>query len=374
MHILSLITSFTTGGAEMLVTNLSGAFVESGHTSTVAALCDAGHLGNCPNIDAKLREKVRSSGGEARSLGLSRRRGIFAGARALRRLLAETRPDVIHAHSARVLPMLWLARPDAPVVLTHHNTRFSFPTPLFGLFDRIVRGYVAISRECADLIAPHVRRPISVIANAAGQGFRAAGLRTAPGGEANILSVGALSAQKDYETLVRAAAPLRRKLANTGRSARIRIAGGGDMLASLRSLVASEGVRDMVELLGARDDIPALLAEADLFVNCSLYEGFPIAIIEAMNAALPIVATDVAGNRALVRDGYNGLLRPHRDPEALATAIDAILSDADGYAAMSSASLTESEQYSIDRSAREHLQCYVHACGSPSLGRLPANA
>lgn len=374
MHILSIITSFTTGGAETLVTNLSEGFVKAGHRSTVVALCDAEHFGNCVDMERDFRARVTAAGGEPDTLGLSGRRSIFAGALALRRMLAQTQPDIIHAHTARVLPMLWLARPGVPVILTHHNTRFSFSPRLFRLFDRIVHGYIAISRECAALMAPHIRKPMSIIANAAGRGFKMTNPRTGPAMDATILSVGALSDQKDYPTLVRAAAPLRRRLAERGRRAHIRIAGGGESMPALQALVAEEGVGDMVELLGPRGDIPALLAEADLFVNCSLYEGLPIAIIEAMSAALPVVATDVGGNRELIHDGYNGLLIAAQDPEALAAAIDTALADAETYFNMSRAALAESGKYTIDRCVREHIQIYSNACHAPAARGLPARA
>lgn len=74
MHILSIITSFTAGGAEVLVSNLSGAFVGAGHRSTVVALSSAAAIGNDADTEQAQRAKIAAEGGNARLLGISDRR------------------------------------------------------------------------------------------------------------------------------------------------------------------------------------------------------------------------------------------------------------------------------------------------------------
>ncbi|MDB5713865.1 MAG: hypothetical protein JWO15_1262 [Sphingomonadales bacterium] len=358
MHICSILTSFTAGGAETIVANLSDAFVAQGARSTVVALSDASQVGNSPRLEQAIMGRIAWDGGSAESLSLAQRRNIVTGGMALRKFLRRTRPDIIHCHTAQALPMLWLIRPGVPVLFTHHNSRLSFPPLLFTLFDRVVSGYVAISGGCADLLLRHVRRPVTTIYNAAGKGFDVAMPRSAPQGQATVLSVGAISAQKDYPTLIRAAALLRRRQEALKHQLRIQIAGGGAGIAELRALAQAEGVSDMIDFLGARDDVPHLLAAADLFVNCSIYEGLPVAIIEAMKAALPVVATDVAGNNELVRNGANGTLVRSQDPAALADAIIAMLEDGPTYESMSRAARAASVQYSMSACAAAHLTLY----------------
>lgn len=358
MHICSILTSFTAGGAETIVANLSDAFVEAGAGSTVLTLSHAHQVGNCPDMERAIIERIDDGGGMASSLGLARRRNIIAGALALRKFLRSAQPDIIHSHTAQALPMLWLARPGVPVFLTHHNSRLSFPPVLFTLFDRIVSGYVAISNGCADVLRPYVRQPVTTIYNAAGKEFDVARPRSAPEGEAVIICVGAISAQKDYPTLIRAAAILRERWDMGRCQLHIRVAGGGTGINELREQAKAQGVGDMVEFLGARSDVPNLLAGADLFVNCSVYEGLPVAIIEAMKAALPVVATDVAGNHELVRHHETGALVPRQDAEALAHAIAGILADGTTYVAMSRAARTASAQYSLSVSVADHLALY----------------
>ncbi len=91
--------------------------------------------------------------------------------------------------------------------------------------------------------------------------------------------------------------------------------------------------------LGERDDVPALLGAADLFVLSSVSEGMPISILEAMASRLPVVATDVGGVRELVADGQTGLVVPHSRPDRLAAALGRLADDEALRQAMGSAGL-----------------------------------
>ncbi|WP_313804074.1 glycosyltransferase family 4 protein [Sphingobium sp.] len=354
MRICSIITSFTSGGAEMLVCNLAEAFAAAGHGATVIALSDAAQVGNAPDTEQAMTARLRQGGAKALSLGLANRNNWLSGARALRRALRSIRPDVIHAHSARALFPLALASPGVPIVLTHHNSRLSFPPAAFVLFNRIVDGYVAISDQCEALLRNHAQRPVRMILNAASTRFLAGQPRSAVARDPMILAVGTVSEQKDYPTLLRAARPLTDALAARGRAARLCIAGGGPQFDQLRTLAANAPV----ELLGARHDVDALMRQADLFVNCSLWEGFPIAMIEAAMSGLPIVATAVAGNREMVTPGINGRLVPPSDPAALAQAIVETLSDDAHYAMLSQGALRAARRFSIESCAAAHLSLY----------------
>src|SRR3546814_4420960 len=103
------------------------------------------------------------------------------------------------------------------------------------------------------------------------------------------------------------------------------------------------------------------MRESDLMVNSSLFEGLPIALIEAAMSALPVVATDVGGSGEIVAPDVNGLLVPPGDPKALARAILAILRDEDRYAAMSKASAERSRAFSLESCARAHMKLYARS-------------
>ena len=105
------------------------------------------------------------------------------------------------------------------------------------------------------------------------------------------------------------------------------IGGRGHLDADLEALSRDRGLASRLHLLGLRSDVPAVLAAADLFVQPSLSEGLPLALLEAMQASLPIVATDVGEVPVALGFGEAGLLVPPGSPGALAAAIDSLLND-----------------------------------------------
>jgi glycosyltransferase involved in cell wall biosynthesis len=107
---------------------------------------------------------------------------------------------------------------------------------------------------------------------------------------------------------------------------RVYIVGDGPLRASLATTIRDRGL-NRVELLGYREDIPAILAASDVFVLPSYREGTPRVITEAMAAGLPVVATDIAGIPEQVVDGETGLLVPTGDPTAVADSLDELLSE-----------------------------------------------
>ncbi|TCM21365.1 glycosyltransferase involved in cell wall biosynthesis [Novosphingobium sp. PhB165] len=374
VKIWSILNSLTSGGAEMLVSNLHANFALQGASSTVVALCHAPTLGNSARTEARLAREIAERGGFV-SLGLDHRRGMFAGARALRRLLRAQRPDVIHAHTARALPMIALAGFGGPVVLTHHNSRLSFSPQMFRLFDRIVSHYVAISHEVADIYRRHSRRPFTLIANAPAATFAAAAPRAEMASPLRVLSVGAISGQKNYPLLVETARTLREQLRRRMPDApppRFRIAGGGGELEEMRALVRSLGLDTMIDFLGERDDVPRLMTESDVFLNTSRYEGMSVAILEAFASAMPVIATDVAGNRDLVEPYGNGLLAPER-PHQLAAALLRLLETPGLHNRLSQGALATSRDYTIEAATSRHLSLYAallpqnRAVGAPKV-------
>jgi glycosyltransferase involved in cell wall biosynthesis len=132
-------------------------------------------------------------------------------------------------------------------------------------------------------------------------------------------TVARLAEQKGQRTLVEAA-PL---VLERHPDARFVIVGDGELRDELEQL--ARGLP--FEFRGLRDDVPAQLAEMDVFAFPSLFEGLCLAVIEAQAAGVPVVATPVGGIPENVRDGETGLLVPPRDPAALAAAINALLSD-----------------------------------------------
>ncbi len=103
--------------------------------------------------------------------------------------------------------------------------------------------------------------------------------------------------------------------------------GDGVLESQSRALVASLGLNDVFHFGGYREDAPAILKSLDCFVLSSRWEGFPLVVLEAMAAGLPVVATRVIGSSEAICDGETGLLVPVGDAKALADAIEQIVSN-----------------------------------------------
>ncbi len=130
-------------------------------------------------------------------------------------------------------------------------------------------------------------------------------------------TVAHLSREKGLNYLIEAAA----MIPDVHKRLRFLIVGEGNARQELQDLVCEKGLQDLFRFVGFRTDIASLIKSFDIFVLPSLSEGLSSAILEAMAASLPIVATQVGGIPELISDGDNGLLVPPADPAALARAI-----------------------------------------------------
>ena len=175
-----------------------------------------------------------------------------------------------------------------------------------------------------------------------------------------FVALARLHPQKTLHVLIEALAIVRREVPG----ARVLIAGGpleGNAEADrLRALVVRLGLADAVHLLGRRDDVPDLLAAADAGVLSSAYEGTPLAILDYMEAGLPVVSTDVGGVKEFVEDGVHGLLVPPGDPQALAGALLRVVGDAAGSARMGAAGRARRrEQFDYDATLDRFRRLYL---------------
>ncbi|MEW6245969.1 MAG: glycosyltransferase family 4 protein [Nitrospirota bacterium] len=147
------------------------------------------------------------------------------------------------------------------------------------------------------------------------------GLRPAwfpcPPGSIVVGSVGWLTPVKGHRFLIEAAAQLKPTFPNL----HVVLVGSGGLQAELSALADRLGLKDSVHFLGERDDVDVCLSAMDLFVLPSLNEGMGRALVEAMAAGLPVIASRVGGVPALIEHGRTGLLAPAGDPGALAQAI-----------------------------------------------------
>ncbi len=135
-----------------------------------------------------------------------------------------------------------------------------------------------------------------------------------------VVMVGRFAAQKAQELLVRASAPIQVLH-------RLVFVGSGETLEAVRAVARASAISDRIEFWGARDDVSTILANSQVFVLATNWESFPISILEAMRAGLPVVATDVGGIREAVVDGETGFLVPHGDQSVLTDRLERLLRD-----------------------------------------------
>lgn len=149
-----------------------------------------------------------------------------------------------------------------------------------------------------------------------------------------IISVARLVPMKGHKHLVDAAADVVKRRPD----ARFLIIGDGELRPELEQQAGALGLEEFIHFAGTRMDLPALLNSSDVSVLASVdKEGLPVALVESALMKKPLVMTDVAGIREMVRHGETGRLVPPRDPKALATALVDALDSPDESARMAAA-------------------------------------
>jgi L-malate glycosyltransferase len=190
--------------------------------------------------------------------------------------------------------------------------------------------------------------------------------------------VAQLTPWKGQDDAVRAAALLR----DRGVDVKLVLAGSAKFTATatrhdnisyvdgLHALVASLGMQDRVRFLGETSDVPAVLAALDLLLLPSWEEPFGRAVIEAFAMAVPVVATDVGGTCEVVTDGYDGLLRPPREPRAWAEGIVSLLERPEVLGAMRQRGRQKAlDRFTPERHAAAVAAIYEDVCSSNGASR-----
>jgi len=323
--LLHLIWALPAGGAERVAATLARGAVARGWTPLVVCLDFVGELG----------EGLRADGIEV--LCMDKRPGIDSALPLrLAALLRDRRIDLLHAHmfTAAVWGRLAARLAGTRAVVQHEHSTHTLDARWRTWIDRAAPRApdrrVAVSADLADRLRrggfpadtlrviengiplEHFRtRPARAAARAA--------LGLAPE-ERTLLAVGRLEPRKDLPLLFRAL---------SGLPATLLVAGDGPLRTELEALAAREAP-GRVRFLGELGDVRPALAAADLYVSSSRTEGTSIALLEAMAAGVPVVATAAGGTPGVL--GGCGRLVPVGDAQALATALRTALADPAGMA------------------------------------------
>ncbi|MBB5786227.1 glycosyltransferase [Jiangella mangrovi] len=342
MRVLHLLPDLRVGGGQTVVLGLLRQLDHDRFDVRVAS------LGGPAELRAEFAE---AAGSPPVELGASA--GGTAGAvAAVTRLLRRERADVLHVHSPpdRTAGHLAALATGVPVVGHLHSEWVHLrPSGRLGARQRLtgsvrlaaerraVRHYVAASAHVAALFAAATTTPITVLPPAtdvtAPPPAERARLRSELGLDPDVpvlLHVARIVEGKGHDDLVPLLQDVRARFPGTV----LLLVGDGDRSAAFRSAADAAGLADAVRLLGRREDVPALMAAADLLVFPSASEGLGLVVLEAMATGLPVAAYDLPAFGEFARDGETGAFVPPGAREELTKAVIELLADPARRAAM----------------------------------------
>jgi glycosyltransferase involved in cell wall biosynthesis len=338
LRVLRAITRLNIGGPAIHAILLTRGLQNEQFTSVLVTGLEAPHEGT-------MRELARAQGVRPRvieELGreVSPANDLRATLR-MYRLIRQSRPHIVHTHMAKAGTAGRLAARLAgvPIIVHtfHGHTFHSYfgraKTALFLQIERALASLtdrlIAVGEEQRRDIAAYRVAPLDKIAviplglpiEPMLKAERERGKLKAElnlNGQSKLVGIVArLVPIKAHEVFLQAAAQVHAAAPES----QFLVIGDGERRGELTEMVSRLGLNDAVHFLGWRDDMSRVYADLDVVALSSNNEGSPVALIEAMAAARPVVATNVGGVREVVKDGETGVLVPPRDPEAMAQAI-----------------------------------------------------
>ncbi len=284
----------------------------------------------------------------------------------LRNEIRDSGADLVHLHSRRGAD--WLGglaalRLGVPVVLSrrvdNRETRI-LAAAKYALVDRVI----AISRGIYDVllragVSPAklrcVRSAVPPPADYPGDRPWLESEFGIPQDAPAIAVVAQLIARKGHRFLLDALPEIVRRHPH----ARVILFGTGSAETAIRNQVSEQGLSRVVQLAGFRDDLPRVLPCLDLVVHPALKEGLGVALLQAASAGLPLVASRAGGIPETMIDGQTGLLVPPGDASAIASAVNRLLDDPAGAAAMGKAGAAYvAQEFSVEQMVDGNLDVY----------------
>ena len=187
---------------------------------------------------------------------------------------------------------------------------------------------------------------------------------TGNGSKSIIVTVGRFAHAKGYEDMIEAFSLLHKKDLNPV----LLMVGTGGTVDTIKARIEDFDLSNSVVLAGERTDVPQLLASSDVYASSSHREGLPLAVLEAMMAGLPVVATSVGDIPSVVTD-ETGLIVPPHEPEMLAAALEDLLKNPEKREAMGKAAQKRAlNEYSVDAWMKKHVALYRSVLASKGSG------
>jgi glycosyltransferase involved in cell wall biosynthesis len=336
IHVCHVSMTLRTGGLERLLVEFGRLANRERYLLEFVSLTDCG-----PPAD-----DLKALGVHVRSLGFPKtsKRSVYS---ALRKLFSDRSIDIVHTHNTYPHFYATLAAVSArvPVIVNTQHGRGcgnGWKDHLqFAIANHFADRVIGVSEDATELCRrqnPASAAKMARVWNGIDVGrFQYSG----PTSSCAAVSVGRLSAEKDFATLVRAVAVVRQHVPEF----RLLMVGDGAERTSLEALASELGLNDCITFLGERRDVPAVLTQAGFYVASSRTEGISLTILEAMSVGLPVVTTAVGGSPEIIDEGVTGLLAPPRNPQALAEAIIKMCERRPEWPAMGTAGRSRVEQH-----------------------------
>lgn len=366
MKIAFIITRFDDiGGAQIHVRDLSTALWKAGHDVAVLA-----------GSNGVLADELKARGVPRYFLRhLARQVNPLYDVRCipeLRKTLREIQPDIISTHSTKAGFIGRIAGKSLgiPTLFTAHGWGFTDGRPPLQVFafkaiERVTAVWAArIITVCeSDRIAAIRARIASndrlvTIHNAMpdiDEKLRARPVNSPP----RLVMVARLSHWKDHPTVLNALSGL------NDLEWELELVGEGPLRGQLEEQVRNLGLTSRVNFIGFRRDVPERMAEAQVFLLISKWEGFPRSILEAMRAGLPVVATDVGGVKESVVDGTTGFVIPSGDADRLRECLRKLITNSGLRVRMGEAGRARYEEmFTFDRLVEKTMKVYESVVGN----------
>lgn len=374
MRIAYIVTrSDMIGGAQVHVRDLAASLLRQGHEAVVLT------SGVGPYVEA-----LRAAGVETvalRHLGPAIR--PFRDFRALAEIhsvLRRVRPDLVSTHSSKagILGRIAARLLGVPVVFTAHGWAFTPGIP---------RRQAAVYRRIEQLAAPLAARiitvsdfdrrlalshrlasPDKIVTVHNGMPDIPADLRADPSrSPVRLVMTARFEPQKDHTTLLRALVGLQHE------SWQLDLIGEGPLLLDAQAMASGLGLAGRVRFWGQRMDVAERLADAQVAVLISNWEGFPRSILEAMRAGLPVVSSAVGGIAESVRDGETGFVVAQGDVDALRQRLKQLLDDPGLRARMGRGGRERYERhFTLDHTIEKTLAVYRDITAAPPVCSHPS--
>ena len=352
MKILHFISSPAAGGAETYVRDLAILMRKKGHEAHIVFLQTAAESGRDVEFEGKFLDSLSAEAISYSFVGKDARRKPWLGGFRLRKIVYSFKPDIIHCHLYYALLFSFFIF-KIPVIYTHHNFKLGLPKFFYRLFDQKVSAYIGICNACRNLLEGPRRRVVQI--NNGVSKARVSVLKKEemlPSEVVNCVFVGSLCPQKNLTLMLNAFGSI------PERNFRLLVVGEGPDREKLERHTLAVGIDKKVEFLGNISNVSEILANSDIFLMSSAWEGLPIALIEATLTGLPVIVTNVGGSAEVVHQCANGFVVDSLGIDDYSNALIKMIEDFELRAWFSKNALSFSSLYEIERSADQHLKLY----------------